>query len=164
MRLALEECHRILATLTPHVLGELERRGRETAAPDGFPSGGDGTGRASSTTSGTERAALQRFGRVRPDATYLAFLSMRNNLDKVWEQLIRIEDAWISVQVSDAQKRERQTSLAICEACGRDDVTNVGEDRIRSGYCPACYQAWNRAGRQDRVVFEQSRRDVVTSG
>lgn len=46
---------------------------------------------------------------------------------------------------------------SLCESV----VTKIGSDRIKSGYCPACYEAWRRAGApQDPVErrrFEQER-------
>ncbi len=44
-----------------------------------------------------------------------------------------------------------------CQACGRQ-VSGSGNDRLRRGYCPACYRAWRRAGRPDRSEFEAARR------
>lgn len=44
----------------------------------------------------------------------------------------------------------------ICGAC-KETVTGKGDDRLRSGYGPACYKAWLRAGRPDRGAFETDR-------
>jgi hypothetical protein len=44
-----------------------------------------------------------------------------------------------------------------CTCCGAL-ITGVGEDRLRSGYGPACYNAWVRRGRPDRASFEAQRR------
>lgn len=44
-----------------------------------------------------------------------------------------------------------------CLACGRY-VTGHPNDRLRSGYCPACYMTWTRRGRPDRTRFERTRR------
>ena len=50
--------------------------------------------------------------------------------------------------------RGRQTSLqGDCGACSRP-VAGVETDRLRSGYCSACYSWWCRAGRPDRPGFE----------
>ena len=37
----------------------------------------------------------------------------------------------------------RQSSVTDCLCC-EVTVTGVGEDRIKAGYCPACYKAWER--------------------
>lgn len=53
---------------------------------------------------------------------------------------------------------ERQrTNMVDCEACGRC-VAQTVTDRIKAGYCRACYEAWKRAGRPDRPTFERTRR------
>jgi hypothetical protein len=53
--------------------------------------------------------------------------------------------------------RGRQSSLqGVCAACGRD-VAGTDIDRLRAGFCSACYQAWLRAGRPDRPRFEKAR-------
>ena len=44
-----------------------------------------------------------------------------------------------------------------CLACGRW-VTGGASDRIKAGFCPACWMAWNRGGRSDRVKFCEERR------
>ncbi len=44
-----------------------------------------------------------------------------------------------------------------CGACNRH-LAGSGNDRLRSGYCPACYRAWRRAAQPDRSEFEAARR------
>ena len=65
----------------------------------------------------------------------------------------------------------RQSSLqADCLAC-ECPVTGVGDDRLRSGYCPACHRAWLRfavaeagAGRDPvHEVFRRLRRASIAS-
>lgn len=46
----------------------------------------------------------------------------------------------------------RQIGAGSCQRC-HTGVTGNGEDRLRSGWCPACYQRWIRAGRPDRARF-----------
>ena len=43
--------------------------------------------------------------------------------------------------------------------CGRH-CTGVGDDRLKSGYCPADWTAWLRAERPDRGEFEARRRSA----
>jgi hypothetical protein len=69
--------------------------------------------------------------------------------------------AWqVIIHCADSVKG-RQTTLGVCRACHRDDVPNVPSDRIRSGYCSACFKAWTRTdhgnGRMDRLAFEHTR-------
>lgn len=42
-----------------------------------------------------------------------------------------------------------------CQRCNAW-VTGSTTDRVRSGYCGACYQAWRRAGNPDRAQFNAS--------
>lgn len=55
----------------------------------------------------------------------------------------------------------RAPSVGSCRACG-SMVTGVGTDRLRSGYCPACAEAFRRRcqeGPVDRAAFERERRE-----
>lgn len=62
----------------------------------------------------------------------------------------------------------RQSTVTDCLAC-EASVSGVGADRVRSGYCPACHQAWlrfrsaeNGAGRSaDHELFRRQRRKSV---
>ena len=168
MRLAVEEIQRILAPFATPMFNELERRSKEVATPDGYPAGGSGGGRSADPTSSTERAAMRRIESMQADPTLLAMRAIRNDIDKAWEALIRAEDAMRYLRDGDQLRAERQTTLSSCLACERDDVPNVGNDRIRSGYCAACFMAWTRTdyghGRQDRVAFETSRRSPESEG
>lgn len=57
----------------------------------------------------------------------------------------------------------RQTTLSQCQACNRD-VSNVGDDRLRSGYCDACRKAWDREPQpRDRLRFELRRRQELAA-
>jgi hypothetical protein len=56
-------------------------------------------------------------------------------------------------------KTGRASTSDPCRACGKT-VSGLGEDRLRSGYCPADYQAWVRRGRPDRRAFELERREA----
>ena len=43
-------------------------------------------------------------------------------------------------------------------------VGGSATDRIRSGYCMRCYQAWRRAGNPDRSAFNVHVDDPVDPG
>jgi hypothetical protein len=55
-----------------------------------------------------------------------------------------------------AKLRERESSIQQCKACDRD-VLGTRDDRLKAGYCEACYKAWSRAGMPDRFMFERDR-------
>lgn len=46
-----------------------------------------------------------------------------------------------------------------CPACDQF-CSGAHNDRLRAGWCPACYRAWIRAGRPDRNDFTHARRLV----
>lgn len=48
----------------------------------------------------------------------------------------------------------RKSTVGSCRRCSRT-VPGTPDDRIRSGYCEACYRAWLRAGRPERQQFER---------
>lgn len=50
-----------------------------------------------------------------------------------------------------------QPGAGDCLACSKW-VTGGESDRIKSGYCPACWMAWCRQGRPDRMRFQAERR------
>jgi hypothetical protein len=166
--LAVEEIQRILVPFTSVLFNELERRSKEVATPDGYPAGGSSGGRSADATSSTERAVMRRMESMQADPTLMAMRAIRNDIDTAWETLIRAEDAMRYLRHGDQLRAARQTTLSSCQACERDDVPNVGNDRIRSGYCHACFIAWTRTdygnGRQDRVAFETSRRSPESEG
>ena len=167
MAMARDETTRILGKFSDHDLSEMERRTQETALPDGYPSGGGGDGsKSSDDTSSTERTALRLVtGEHSGDRTMEAMKAIRNAFDKAWDHVIEAEDAWDAIMASDRGKREREVTLGTCQACLRDDVPNVGDDRIRSGYCRSCYREWLKTAdgggtRMDRLTYEQSRRQL----
>lgn len=57
----------------------------------------------------------------------------------------------------EAENKGRQASGGTCQACGAWH-SGAEEDRLKSGYGPDCYMAWTRAGRPDRLRFENERR------
>lgn len=59
--------------------------------------------------------------------------------------------------IDDRDEPHRKSGAGYCEAC-TDWVPGTSEDRIRSGYCDACYTAWTRAARPPRGPFERGRR------
>ena len=59
--------------------------------------------------------------------------------------------------ITDTTSRIKDVQVINCEACLRE-VAGTKSDRLRSGYCQACYQAWYRSGMGYRLTFELSRR------
>lgn len=57
------------------------------------------------------------------------------------------------VPVSDT----RFTGQGMCQACTTRFCSGAENDRLKAGYCPACYTAWRTQGGGDRAQFEQTR-------
>lgn len=60
--------------------------------------------------------------------------------------------------VTQPDKQAKEAAVICCEACGRE-VAGTPKDRVRSGYCSACYADWTRSGRPYRAQFEAERRE-----
>ena len=106
----------------------------------------------------TELAAINHIeGRRIDDPQGEAFCIIQTELGAMAKSSTRINNALSLVYHISDGKKHRESSLSTCQACQRDDVTNTPNDRIRSGYCEACYSAWRRWD-GDRHSFEVSKR------
>lgn len=138
----------------------LFQRDRETAQRDGFPAaslGGDGRG--GSEGSSTENAAL---GDVRFDVIHDDALACRTNVDLA---IASLQNALRNTQHAKSKSTEKLSDHGpggTCLACLRE-VQGTAVDRIRSGYCFACYRAWLREGKPDRLRFERARRQETAA-
>lgn len=158
---------RVFARLTDENLKEIERRSRMTAEPDGFGSGSSGEGVSNGEVSNpTERMALRLVSgeKVTGDVQMEAFRRIDNAFQACWDAVADIDAAWDLINRITDMKRGRETTLGTCQACLRSDVPNTPTDRIKAGYCNSCFVAWSRTdtgnGRQDRLSFELSRREL----
>lgn len=92
---------------------------------------------------------------------------VRNVAEKAYVDLLQIEASYahlrakldLARRLSSPLSRSEKAGAGQCQACERD-VTGSAIDRLRSGYCGACYMAWLRQGRPDRAQFAKSRRKV----
>lgn len=165
LRVQRDRALEVLGRFTDQVLQTVEYRSTLTNDPDGFGDGKSGSGASGDISDPTGNAVLklvdntpdydpQQVSCVRIDAAFGA----------MWKSLEDAERSWDVILHCSESIRGRQHSLAMCQACLRDDVPNIGNDRIRSGYCAACFVAWCRTdkgkGRQDRLGFERSRRQL----
>ena len=153
----------VLNSLTDADLREFERRSEFDATGDGFGDGNSG-GRSSDVSRPTERVALATLEpRHYSDPQMVAIEIIRNETLAMRVSAIRIERAKSVIQHITDGRRGREVTLGTCNACERTDVANTGSDRIKAGYCPACWTAWCRQGRPDRLAFEISRRNYGDS-
>lgn len=163
----LRDLPRVFGKLTDANLSEIERRSRMTNEPDGFGSGNRGEGSSSETSNPTERMALRLVDGQRKDGDVQmeAFKRIDAAFQACWDAVADADAAWDLICHITDERRGREVTLSTCRACLRDDVPGVGSDRIKSGYCNPCYIAWYRTdegtGRQDRMTFELSRRQLA---
>ncbi len=130
-----------------------------TADPDGFPSGsggervsGSGSGDTSTELAGTAEAAdsvcdllFSVFGHS------AAARGQTRSACKAVSVILRRRD----------MRAAHEVSGAYCEACGTWVSGDLG-DRVRAGYCPACYASWRRWAEglsdPDHVAFRKWRK------
>ena len=177
----IEEARDALSHYDMSTLLDLLRRGEQSAEPDGYaaqtgydrgPGGvralvvddGDGPD-AVPLDSSTEAAAFRRLGRQEHDMVGEALAEIFGTLATSCRGLRRVERLRQVVSHTEERVRGRQSTIGECLACAAD-VAGVGEDRLKAGYCPACYRAWRRwateqaaAGRDpSHVMFRAQRR------
>lgn len=153
--------------LTDSTIEDFVRRGQHRPGGDGHPPGGGGEihGGAANTT--TEAAALRNgadadstevdtWEEWERDAVADALGDAFGQLAEmagIARSVTRNLDFVVSVY---ARANQRPAGAGDCLACDRV-VTGAPNDRLRAGYCEACYRAWDRAGRPDRAAFERTR-------
>jgi len=143
-----------LATLHHILESDLVRRAHEVAAllmSDGLPTssmgepGGGNGGHGDPTLSAVLQR--QRHGRELSD---LATTCHRINADAV--HAFRLMSSLVAATVPPAE--EHPPGAGHCQRCGRWVVGSTS-DRIKSGWCPACYVGWRRAGSPDRAEWNR---------
>jgi len=144
------QVRRTLAVVNDAVLTALAKRAGIRATSDA--TSGDGIKAKGSVSDPTLNAVVK-------------IMSVKGVQDPVWDtckqiaealndmaRLARSIDARVAYLTSEHKPRELQ--IHHCEACDRE-VAGTPKDRIRSGYCEACYHRWLRKGRPYRQTFRQ---------
>ena len=125
---------------------------------DGYGAGGNGEGRSKGTYSDPVLALVERKEGAPDEFTYVPPDEWRDAEEDLTAK--RLELLYAEAQnVDNAMRRMeglkrlidgrgdarvgRQSSVTDCLCC-EATVTGVGEDRIKAGYCPRCYKAWQR--------------------
>lgn len=129
-----------------------------STALDGYGNGGNGEGRSKGTHADPVLALLERKEGAPDEWTHVAPDEWRDaEVDRVADLVQRLH---AEAECVDAAMRRlkglkrlidnrgdarygRQSSVTDCLCC-EATVTGCGEDRIKAGYCPACYKAWER--------------------
>lgn len=140
-----------------------------TGEADGFRStaltGGSSGSFASSSTEAAALRGLPDDPEVRDDWKFhdpidvirQAATDLLRSIDNSLDAVMNIADRRKFIMNIGESIRGRVSSIDSCICCGKD-VSGVGEDRIRAGFCPADYRSWLRAGRPDRYQWMAHRR------
>lgn len=139
-----------LNALTDAVIADLVRR-----ASVRFDGRKTGTGRSTFISDPTYTAVERNLMAKVSDPVFDTVKEISILLDEIHELAQRIETK-VAFAVG-AADRKRESTIIHCEACGRE-IAGTPNDRVRSGYCSADFQAWVRAGRPYRTQFEAERR------
>lgn len=145
---------------------------------DGLSRTGDNTGRSGDVSRPTERAALRLAGKeeeLNPDGSVKreaepdtweeyerdpvaeAIVECLANLAEAAGHLKQAKRKIPVITDAGAKLRNRKDSIDQCLCCDTD-VLGTREDRLKAGFCAACYEAWRRTAFSDRFVFMRDRR------
>jgi hypothetical protein len=154
-----------------------------TNEADGWPTGGEGKAarpcghdefaecdNCPVETTSVEAAVFARMGKAERDGVGQSCAIVLRTIDELLTGAMAIKrnrDIVFNVRNARTKPAERSDR---CECCG-DLVTNQGDDRIRSGFCYACYTAWHRWKKDhstddaaaDRIRFKDWRRGEVAA-
>jgi hypothetical protein len=127
-------------------------------AARGYPSStlGDGGARGTTPGSSVERAALN----ADPTRRFVAVdVRLYAQFRTLWMLCNALESTVAAIVVHASDEDPLPAGSGACQCCDRMCRPDAKPgDRLRAGYCPACYEAWRRLGQPDRVAFELDRR------
>jgi len=142
-----------LNKLNETIINDLVRRASSRATSDAKP---DGPRTKGAVSNPTLNAVIRSMSGTNPqDPIFDAVKDLAHILSNIAD-LSRKADDRIRF-ITDTTSRIKDVQVIHCEACLRE-VAGTKSDRLRSGYCQACYQAWYREGMGYRLTFELSRR------
>jgi len=145
-----ERSLKTLNTLTPALIADLVRRAGTRATPE--RTGAQGPKGKGSHSDPTLASVIRKMsGDDAPDPIYEAVKTLAQTLSDI-ATLSQLIDQQIRF-VTQGAEREKESTIAHCQACERE-VSRTPKDRIRSGYCHACYAKYIRQGRPYRLAFE----------
>lgn len=140
------------------LLEAIRRDDTGSTVRDGFGSGKPGSGGDDAGTS-TETAALSNLEHPTRDEHHARTVAAFQHLELAAEAVAALVKSLDEIDRR-ANPPKHSNPSGVCAACLRE-VACTANDRLRSGYCFADYQAWVRAGRPDRAEFERQRRQVA---
>jgi len=146
---ALNTLNKINETL----INDLVRRASSRATSDAKP---DGPRTKGAVSNPTLNAVIRSMSGATPqDPIFDAVKDLAHILSNIADLSQKADDRIRFI--TDTTSRIKDVQVIHCEACLRE-VAGTKSDRLRSGYCQACYQAWYREGMGYRLTFELSRR------
>ena len=142
-----------LNKLNETLINDLVRRASSRATSDAKP---DGPRTKGAVSNPTLNAVIRSMSGVTPqDPIFDAVKDLAHILSNIADLSQKADDRIRFI--TDTTSRIKDVQVINCEACLRE-VAGTKSDRLRSGYCQACYQAWYRSGMGYRLTFELSRR------
>ena len=142
-----------LNKLNETLINDLVRRASTRATSDAKPDGPRTKGAVSNPT--LNAVVRNMSGNTTQDPIFDAVKDLAHILSNIADLSQKADDRIRFI--TDTTSRIKDVQVINCEACLRE-VAGTKSDRLRSGYCQACYQAWYRSGMGYRLTFELSRR------
>jgi len=157
LEVSVERSRERLAPLTAEAIGEVMRRGTGAVRADGYASNtrldvargrpslqvdiGAGQVDTVELSSTVEAAAFARQSDTRSDPVgqaALRFVRLIGDIYRMTEELHRVHD--VVMHAADSHVGRVSSLAGTCQAC-ETAVAGTPGDRLRSGWCPACYAA-----------------------
>ena len=146
-----------LNALNETLINDLVRRASVRATVDQSPD--EGAKSKGGISNPTLNAVVRTMsGKRVADPIYDSVKELAVMLSNIAELAQRIDER--VAFITDTKSSIKELVVVYCEACQRE-VAGTVSDRIRSGYCQACYQAWRREGMPSRYQFELQRREEL---
>lgn len=138
-----------LDRLTPDLVANLVRRAGTRSTGEKPSQGPKGKG---SHSDPTLSAVVRRMtAENAPDPVFDTVKELAQTLADIAQLTLKVDEKL--KYILEAGERRKTAETPTCLAC--EEITL----RPRSGYCPACYMAWTRAGRPYRSAFELERKN-----
>ena len=145
-----------LNALNETLITDLVRRASTRATVDQSPD--EGTKSKGGISNPTLNAVVRTMsGKRVADPIYDSVKELAVMLSNIAELAQRIDER--VAYITDTKSRIKEAEVVTCQACLRE--CGGLKDRVKSGYCQACYMAWYRLGMPYRATFELQRREEL---
>jgi len=142
-----------LNALNETLINDLVRRASTRATVDQSPD--EGTKSKGGISNPTLNAVVRTMsGKKVADPIYDSVKELAVMLSNIAELAQRIDER--VAYITDTKLRIKESEIVKCQACLRE--CGGLKDRVKSGYCQACYMAWYRLGMPYRAKFELERK------